>query len=304
MLEKLQEHGILITDEWIHPKNWEGLQLSCKEYNIPIIKISSFQEAEQLQSPLILCPGATLERFPLEHIPVNKKIIYGPHGFTFPPHHWIQGHGNPNAVYNALSKWNKDIMNEFGGLRLPIVTIPFAVNIEEYKPVKPIIERSKKCILYFKHRHPNDYLYFDSIVRPYILEKGYQIEEYNYKSPYTDEQLKISCQDAQFAIIIDASESQGFALEQIMSCDVPLLVWDVTTMYQFYGVHLPNAQLKATSIPYWDISCGEVFYNQDNFNSTLELLLSKLTEYKPRDYIIKTLSPKQCMEYLLNEFKE
>jgi len=305
MLNELQEHGLLLTDEWIHQKNWEGLQLSCKEYDIPIIRISSFQEAAQYKSPLILCPEAKLERFPLEQIPANKKVIYGPHGFTFPSQNWASGNSShPDAVYNALSTWNKEIMNEFGGLRVPIVTLPFAVNIDEYKPIKPIEERSKKCIGYFKHRHPNDYLYFNSVIKPYILEKGYQIEEFNYNSSYPEEQLKNSCQDARFAIIIDASESQGFALEQIMSCDVPLLVWDVTTMHQFYNISLPNAQLNATSIPYWDATCGEKFDKPEMFISMLELLLSKLTEYRPRDYIVNTLSPKQCIQYILNEFKE
>jgi hypothetical protein len=57
-------------------------------------------------------------------------------------------------------------------------------------------------------------------------------------------------------------------------------------------------------VPYWDDRCGEVFYNADEFESKLELFLSKLGTYSPRDYIIENLSSEVCEKHLVKAIQE
>ena len=47
-------------------------------------------------------------------------------------------------------------------------------------------------------------------------------------------------QKAKYGIILDAHESQGFAIEEALSCNVPLLVWNTKFMSQEYGSRYEN----------------------------------------------------------------
>ena len=107
--------------------------------------------------------------------------------------------------------------------------------------------------------------------------------------------------NAKYGIVLDAHESQGFAIEEALSCDVPLLVWNVSSMSQEEGINYPD--IPATSIPYWDKRCGEYFYNQEEFKSIFDEFISKLNTYKPREFILENLSVEKCSEKFKNLIK-
>jgi hypothetical protein len=92
-------------------------------------------------------------------------------------------------------------------------------------------------------------------------------------------------------------ESQGFALEEALSCNVPLFVWDVTSMNQEYGQNYNN--IPATCIPYWDERCGEVFYNFNEINDKFMFFMSNLHTYEPRQYILENLTIDICSKKML-----
>ena len=68
-------------------------------------------------------------------------------------------------------------------------------------------------------------------------------------------------------------------------------------MKQEYGSTYDN--VRATTIPYWDSRCGEVFFSADDLESTFKIFLSKLDQYKPRDFIIENLSFEKCEDKLI-----
>jgi hypothetical protein len=76
-------------------------------------------------------------------------------------------------------------------------------------------------------------------------------------------------------------------------------------MKQEYGTSYNN--IPATTIPYWDETCGEFFYNGNELNNTFEIFVSKLDTYKPRDFILNNLSIDICENNLIdlvnNKFK-
>ena len=101
-------------------------------------------------------------------------------------------------------------------------------------------------------------------------------------------------QKSKYGIIVDAHESQGFAIEEALSCNVPLLVWNTKIMSQEYGSRYDN--ISCNTIPYWDSLCGEYFYEQNEFINTFELFINKLSSYNPRQYILDNLSTEICSE--------
>ena len=101
--------------------------------------------------------------------------------------------------------------------------------------------------------------------------------------------------NSKFGIWIDAHESQGFALQEALSCNVPLLVWNISSMADEHNSNYPR-HFVATTTPYWDERCGEQFYNVNDFHAKLNLFLSKLDGYKPREYILENMSFEKCEE--------
>ncbi len=109
-------------------------------------------------------------------------------------------------------------------------------------------------------------------------------------------------------IVLDAHESQGFALQEAMSCNVPLLVIDATSMYdeylygrQIYSNYRPLA-LKATSVPYWSDECGLKTTIID-LAETIDFMKKEWQTFRPRDFIVRELSESSCMQKILDYFK-
>jgi len=89
-------------------------------------------------------------------------------------------------------------------------------------------------------------------------------------------------------IWLSASESEGLALLEALSMDVPALVWDPGTWkYQ-------SAELKreftavATSAPYFSQECGLRFTSASEFESVFESFSEGAGSYRPRDYILNS----------------
>ena len=59
----------------------------------------------------------------------------------------------------------------------------------------------------------------------------------------------------------------------------------------------------ATSIPYWDHRCGECFYNKEDLDKTFNLFISKLNNYRPREYILENLTYEICEKKLIDLIK-
>ena len=86
----------------------------------------------------------------------------------------------------------------------------------------------------------------------------------------------------------------NFAIEEALSCNVPLLVWNVSSMNQEEVSNFPN--IEATSIPYWDQRCGEFFYKKEEFETKYNEFINKLDIYKPREYVLENLSVEKCAD--------
>ena len=68
-------------------------------------------------------------------------------------------------------------------------------------------------------------------------------------------------------------------------------------MTQEYGSS--DSNIPATTIPYWNERCGEFFYHAKELENNFSLFISKLDQYKPRDFIIENLSIEKCEDKLL-----
>ena len=163
-----------------------------------------------------------------------------------------------------------------------------------FSPNSLINQKEKTDVfIYYKSRHPNELTYLKS----FLNYKNISYTLFDYTKKYIENDYINTLNKSKYGIWLGRHESQGFALEEALSYNVPLLIWDAKSMNQEYGYNY--ADIPATVIPYWDERCGEYFYNNTELEKTFDLFISKLETYKPREYILENLSVEKCSEIFL-----
>lgn len=220
----------------------------------------------------------------------NKKFIFGPHFSVF-PNKLLDSIKNihNNCIYLQPSKWAADTwINLNAEYCLPIRVLSFPVDINRFKPNNK--NERTNVFVYYKRRKPEEL----SFITQYLKANKINFKVFDYVQGYNENEYIHYLQNSKYGIVVDAHESQGFAIQEALSCNVPLLVWNVTSMKQ---EHMSNYSfIPATTIPYWDERCGEVFYDAKNFKETYEKFTSNLEKYTPRDFIIEHISSEPCSE--------
>ena len=279
---------VLIIDNF-HHKNMIGIKLLLNSINIKY-KYGNIKDIKDYE--IIYSPNnpININLYP------NKKFIFGPHFSVFPNNKLLHINNiNNNSIYIQPSDWARDTWINMNAEKiLPVKTFSFSVEVDKFQPIEN--SKNNEIFIMFKQRDPKELEYIITFLNNIIVK-------FNYQTKYNENEY-ISClQNAKYGIWIGRHESQGFALEEALSCNIPLLVWDVNYMSQEYGYNYPD--IPATVIPYWDKRCGEYFKEKENFEETYYKFINKLDTYKPREYILENLSPEKCGERfikLINSF--
>ena len=270
-----------------HHKNMIGLKLILKEtgFIYKFGNINEINEFDIIYSPIIPIDSS---KFP------NKKFIFGPHFSVFPDNRLLQINNiNNNSIYIQPSDWARDTwINMNAEIVLPIKTFSFPVEIDKFKP----FENSKKNEIFvmFKQRNPKELEYITN----FLDKENINYKIFDYIKKYKEEDYIECLKNAKYGIWIGRHESQGFALEEALSYNIPLLVWEVRFMSQEFRSNYPN--IYGSVIPYWDKRCGEYFYEENQFKESYDKFINNLEIYRPREYILENLSPKKCAENFLD----
>jgi hypothetical protein len=177
---------------------------------------------------------------------------------------------------------------------IPIKSFPFPVEIDLFKPDEDEIKEN--VFVMFKHRKPEELRFIEN----FLNNKKISYKTFRYGSYKQDDYIK-HLKTCKYGIWIGRHESQGFALQESLSCNVPLLVWNVTNMRQQHGWNgCPD--VYGITIPYWSKTCGEYFYKEHEFEKKYNIFLQNLNNYKPREFIKNKVSVKQCAENFKNIF--
>ena len=267
-----------------HHKNKEGLELMLSYLNFEY-KWGNYYDISDYD--LIFLPDNPIDtsKFPL------KKFIFGNHFSVFPTNKIIHINNiHKNSVYIQPSEWASQVWRDMKAETfIPIKTLPFAVNVDKFKPIDSVKD---KVFIYFKARKLEEL----NILTTFLNKKNIQYEIFDYRKKYNEKDYIECLQKSKYGIWLGRHESQGFALQEALSMNVPLLVWDVKSMNQEEGYNYPD--IFGTVIPYFNEKCGEYFYNANKFEETYNEFINKLNTYKPREYVLENLSAKKCGENL------
>ena len=280
---------ILYIKSNMHSKNNNAL-MNYKNINFYIINnITNLNEIDLSKFDVVYspCEPINVNEYP------NTKFIFGPHFSVFPEKHHMDIIRRKNVIYVQPSEWAAEVW-KISPLcnNIKIQSLPFGVDTEKFNNNKSISER-EKVFIYFKTRHPQ-LLY---ILQSFLNDKNISYEIFNYNTRYDENTYIEYLKEAKYGIWLGRHESQGFALEEALSCNVPLLVWNVKSMNEEYGYNYSD--IPASVIPYWDERCGEYFLNVTELENTFNTFISKLETYKPREYILENLTMEVCEQKLI-----
>jgi hypothetical protein len=282
---------ILLINNGMHIKNFESLLkynidiTVTNNYNLDIVDLSQY---DAVYSP---CGPIDVKKYP------NIKFIFGPHFSVFPEKKHMDIIRGKNVIYTQPSVWAADVWKTnhlCEGIR--VEPLPFGVDTNKFNETKIISER-EYIFVYYKARKYDEINY----IMNFLSKFNYKIKVFNYLQRYNEEDYINCLHNAKFGVWVGRHESQGFALEEALSCNVPLLVWDVTSMNQEYGYNYPD--IPATCIPYWDNRCGEFFTNSNELETVFNKFIDNLYNYKPREYILENLSIIECEKKFIQLIK-
>ena len=216
----------------------------------------------------------------------NKdKLLVGPQFWPFAPE------SSQLTEYGKVitpSEWVSDLFVKHFGIRT--LNWPVAIYAPE---VKDNIKTD--CLIYYKNR-PEDHLLK---VTNFLEQRGISYTGLQYGN-YTQEEFRESLSEVKYCVIIDNTESQGIAIQEMMAVNKPLFVWDQTVwdhMGEQYAV-------ESTSVPYWDPICGERVRDASQLNLYLDIFLQAFDGYNPAKFVEKNLSAKPTVKILLDLFNE
>lgn len=273
----------------LHAKNRHGLNMMLIRNNVKY-KYGCKNDIDNYQ--YIYCPGVAVD--PSKNN--DKKFLFGPHFSVFPTNKLLSiNNSNKNSLYIQPSDWVKELwINMNADKILPIKSFAFPVDMEKFKPLDTIRE---KVFIYFKRRQPAEL----KLITNLLEKKGIEYKIFDYVRRYTEEEYLQWLQQCKYGIILDAHESQGFAIEEALSCNVPLLVWNTKYMSQEVGGNYND--IPCTTIPYWDNRCGHYFYEGSELDKSFDMFIDNLESYNPREYIQENLSVDVCFKKLVELYE-
>lgn len=288
-----------------HQKNKKGFILLAKHCNAIIIE-SDDRNIWKEKYDLVWVPCGF---YPSSNFPNAKRILYGPSNFVFPKEPWTTTEIRfTNSIYTCLSDWNKKVYDQFNMTCMPIKPIPFPVDTELFKPQ---LNSSKKnsFFVYFKHR--------DWDLKPELLNLVTLLSnKYNLHAhfieygKYNEEDYINILQTVDFGIWVGSHESQGFAFEEALSMNIPLVVFDVQKLQDEYN-HLNQPSymeysnkynLSATTCSYWDDRCGLRCFTIDELYTQANKMVGIHSVFRPREFILDTMNAEKCWKRICDYF--
>ncbi len=238
----------------------------------------------------------------IEKIPSYTKIIYGP-GISSHPSDELFWGSKPNIRHLIIScEWFKQMYERDLPVQVPISVWPSGIESEIWKPSSDS-KRHNKILVYDKIRWERKHYEEEliSLITHSLQARDIGLEYIKY-GEYKEEDFMKLLTTVDAMIFLCEHETQGFAYLQTLSCDIPILAWDRGGFWQDPDFFPSLVKFEpVSSVPYWDIQCGEKFRGSKDFEWSFENFWTNVNKgfYTPRNYILANFKlADRAKEYL------
>jgi glycosyltransferase involved in cell wall biosynthesis len=199
-----------------------------------------------------------------------------------------------------------EFWSDFGFNRSKLDYWPTGIDTNYFK------ERSKEncdvVLIYFKQRKEEEL----NIVKNLLEENKIKFETIIY-GKYDQKDYLEKLKSVKYLIWIGRQESQGIALQEALATNVPILVWDVSSVGHWEPSSEKEKEIfndqennynNTTSAYYFDDTCGIKTKEKESLKMLIEEMESRWREFEPRNYILKNLNLKKQASDLLKLFEK
>jgi hypothetical protein len=221
-----------------------------------------------------------------------KKLVVGPNVVVFPSDfHFILNSCEINFCIFPSDWVLRMFENQIPDLTKKSIVWPAGVDVNFWTPVSKINTRkglrNLKLLIYLK----SDNIFFEGLIK--WISSTFNYVDFIEYGNYKPNQYLSKLRESDCLIMLGGSESQGLALVEAWSCNVPTFVYSVNEL------KMTNFKVSCSSAPY--LSCHTGVF----FNSLLELQL-KLESFEsfnftPRNWVLDNLTDSKSVEGLLKE---
>jgi hypothetical protein len=101
-------------------------------------------------------------------------------------------------------------------------------------------------------------------------------------------------------------ESQGIALQEAMSMNIPVFAWDQGKWLDPNRFGWGEMDTPASTVPYFDERCGSKFQDLGAFYEGFEGFWKNVTgdKYAPREYVLENLTLEKSAQRMLDIVKK
>lgn len=211
---------------------------------------------------------------PMIKMELKPNVLVGPEILVLPKENPDLFEYYPN--WTQPSQWVVDYMSTFKETKgVKFHVWPVGVDTDRWSPKRKRYEYD--CFIYYKNvtqQTPRERLKeIENVLQS--LKLKYKILEYGH---YKEDELYALSQSSRFAIFCTGTESQGIALLETLSCNVPVLIYQDEKTFQ-YGRYKFNNK-NVSSAPYFDERCGSKTLSIPTF-------INNVKNYSPREYVLE-----------------
>lgn len=221
----------------------------------------------------------------INSLPERVKVILGPNLFVNPEE--IPKNLNLEKVlYIQPSKTVENIWRK-KGFNESMAVWPSGIDVDEFSPSNFLKEQ---VLIYFKNRNEDELKEVEKVLK----EKKISFKLIRYGN-YNENEYKETLKTTKYIIWLGVAESQGLALEEALSMNIPILVIDNNKTFLDEPI---------TSAPYFSSLCGIKINDLRDLPNSLVKMENEWQNFAPRDYILQNLSLERQAHQFINFFED
>jgi glycosyltransferase involved in cell wall biosynthesis len=192
------------------------------------------------------------------------------------------------------SAWVLDFYRGFPQLIAKSRVCPCGVDAEVWKPSGR--KKEQKALIYWKSGDERFCEAVEAVVRQSGLEPVRFQSRAGEHAIFKPEDYREGLVVSIVGIFLSTFETQGIALAEAWSMDVPTVVWDPQGEAEWRG----RTFKAGSSAPFLTPATGAAFQTIGDLATVLRDTLRRLTEFQPRQWVLEHMTDAVCAEELYN----
>jgi hypothetical protein len=192
----------------------------------------------------------------------------------------------------VASEWIIDFHRDAPDLARKSRAVPCGVDVEFWNPAG--VRKERAAVVYWKSGDEAFCEHVEGVVRRCGLEPLRVRSRHGEHGIFTPDQLRALLDRAVVSVFLSAWESQGIALAESWSMNVPTVVWDPQGDAEWRGRHFTSA----SSAPYMTPATGIASRDVTGLEGAITQALATLDTFHPREWVLGNMTDAICSRKL------